>query len=86
MEDCAFLPLPEGMSIDQVQQSESQLTVIVISTSDSAPCPGCGCFSDHAHSRYQRTVKDLPCAGRRVVLRLSVRKFFCLTLTCQRKV
>jgi transposase len=86
MEECPFLPLPEGMSIDQVQQSESQLTVIVISTSGSAPCPGCGCFSEQIHSRYQRTVKDLPCAGRRVVLRLCVRKFFCLTLTCQRKV
>lgn len=86
MEESAFLPLPQGMSIEQVHQSESQLTVVVISTSASAPCPGCGCFSEHVHSRYQRTVKDLPCAGRRLVLRLCVRKFFCLTLTCQRKV
>lgn len=86
MEESAFLPLPEGMSIDQVHQSESQLTVVVISTSPSAPCPGCGSSSEHIHSRYQRTIKDLPCAGRCVVLRLCVRKFFCLTLTCQRKV
>ncbi len=86
MEESAFLPLPEGMSIDHVHQSESQLTVIVISTSASAPCPGCGNFSEHVHSRYQRTVKDLPCGGRCVVLRLCVRKFFCLTLTCPRKV
>src|SRR5579864_3152629 len=86
MEESAFLPLPEGMSIDHVHQSESQLTVVVISTSASAPCPGCGSFSEHVHSRYQRTVKDLPCGGRCVVLRLCVRKFFCLTLTCQRKV
>lgn len=86
MEESAFLPLPEGMSIDQVHQSESQLTVVVISTSASAPCPGCGSFSEHVHSRYQRTVKDLPCGGRCVVLRLCVRKFFCLTLTCPRKV
>ena len=86
MEETAFLPLPEGMSIDQVHQSESQLTVVVISTSASAACPGCGSFSEHVHSRYQRTVKDLPCGGRCVVLRLCVRKFFCLTLTCPRKV
>lgn len=86
MEESAFLPLPEGLTIDHVQQSDSQLTVVVIATSASAPCPGCGRFSEHVHSRYQRTVKDLPCGGRCVALRLCVRKFFCLTLTCQRKV
>ena len=86
MEESAFLPLPEGMSIDHVQQSDSQLTLVVSSTSASAPCPGCGRFSEHVHSRYQRTVKDLPCGGRCVLLRLCVRKFFCLTFTCQGKV
>jgi transposase len=86
MVECPFLPLPEGMSIDHVLQSESQITVVVISTSASARCPGCGCFSEHIHSRDPRTVKDLHRAGRRVVLRLCVHKFFCLTLTCRRKV
>jgi transposase len=86
MEASAFLPLPIGMVIEQVQQTETQLTVIVISTRPSALCPGCGCPSEHVHSQYRRTVHDVPCGGRRVVLRLCVRKFFCLTLTCQRKV
>src|SRR5947209_18562192 len=86
MEKSPFLPLPEGLLIEQVQQTESQLTVIVISTRASASCPGCGCPSEHIHSQYQRTVNDVPCAGRNVVLRLCVRKFFCLTPTCPRKV
>ncbi len=86
MEGSPFLPLPEGMIIDQVQMTEAQLTVIVISTQPSAPCPGCGCPSEHVHSQYQRTVNDVPCAGRNVVLRLCVRKFFCLQLCCPRKV
>src|SRR5207247_4420898 len=38
------------------------------------------------HCQYRRTVYDVPCAGRSVVLRLGVRKFFCRTGTCQRKV
>ncbi len=42
--------------------------------------------SDHVHSQYQRTVHDVPCGGRRVVLRLGVRKFFCREPSCQRKV
>ena len=76
MEGSPFLPLPEGMVIDQVQITKSQLTVMVISTQPEAACPGCGSLSDHVHSQYQRTV----------VLRLSVRKFFCLSLCCPRKV
>ncbi len=52
MEGSPFLPLPEGMVIDQVQMTETQLTVIVISTRPSPPCPGCGCLSEHVHSLH----------------------------------
>src|SRR5436305_8567357 len=86
MEGSPFLPLPEGMVIDQIEVTPSQLTVVVMSTQPSGQCPGCGCLSDHIHSQYQRTVHDVPCGGRNVVLRLSVRKFVCRTATCQRKV
>lgn len=86
MEGSPFLPLPEGMVIDQVQITKSQLTVMVISTQPEAACPGCGSLSEHVHSQYQRTVNDVPCGGKSVVLRLSVRKFFCLSLCCPRKV
>jgi transposase len=86
MEGSPFLPLPKGIVIDQVQITESQLTVSAISTQLEAACPGCGHPSVHVHSHYQRTVNDVPCGGRSVVLRLSVRKFFCRTATCPRKV
>jgi len=86
MERSPFLPLPEGMVIGQVEIAEAQLTVEVISTQPLARCPGCGSPSDHVHSQYQRTVHDVPCGGRRVILRLCVRKFFCRMPTCHRKV
>jgi transposase len=86
MERSPFLPLPEGMVIGQVEIAEAQLTVEVISTQPFARCPSCGSPSDHVHCQYQRTVHDVPCGGRRVVLRLSVRKFFCRVPTCHRKV
>src|SRR5207245_10668733 len=76
MERSPFLPLPEGMVIGQVEIAEAQLTVEVISTQPCARCPSCGSPSDHVHCQYQRTVHDVPCGGRRVVLRLCVRKFF----------
>jgi transposase len=86
MERSPFLPLPEGMVLGQIEFSETQLTVEVISTQPRARCPGCGNCSEAVHCQYQRTVHDVPCGGRKVVLRLKVRKFFCRTPTCPRKV
>src|SRR5260221_4087934 len=86
MERSPFLPLPEGMVIGQVEMTPTQLTVEVISTQPYAHCPGCGNPSDAVHCRYQRTVRDVPCGGRSVVLQLGVRKFVCRASTCQRKV
>ena len=86
MEKSPFLPLPEGMVIGQVEITAVQLTVEVISTQPFARCPECGSLSDHVHCQYQRTVHDVPCGGRNVVLRLGVRKFACWTATCPRKV
>src|SRR6266852_3029216 len=86
MERSPFLPLPEGMVIGQVEITAAQLTVEVISTQLFARCPTCGSLSDHVHGQYQRTVHDVPCGGRNVVLRLLVRKFACWTATCPCKV
>jgi transposase len=86
METSPFLPLPEGMGIGQVEITQTQLTVEVISTQPSARCPGCANLSESVHCHYQRTVHDVPCGGRKVVLRLCVRKFFCRNATCPRKV
>ena len=86
MERSPFLPLPEGMVIGQVEIAPTQLTVEVLSTQSCTPCPGCGTRSDAVHCQYQRTVHDVPCGGRKVVLRLRVRKFVCRNADCPRKV
>ena len=57
MEGSPFLPLPDGVLIDRVEQTDSQLTVTVISTRTEAACPGCGCPSEHVHSQYQSLVE-----------------------------
>jgi transposase len=86
MERSPFLPLPEGLVLGQVEIGEAQLTVEVISTQLCARCRDCGSLSDAVHWKSQRTVHDVPCGGRKVVLQLKVRKFFCRTATCPRKV
>src|SRR6266446_4482742 len=86
MESSPFLALPEGLVIGQVEITPTQLTVEVISAQPCARCPGCGNPSDSIHCQYQRTVHDVPCGGRRVMLRLCARKFVCRVPTCPRKV
>src|SRR5947208_12602773 len=54
MERSPFLPLPEGMVIGQVEITQTQLTVEVISTQPYAHCPGCGNSSDAVHCQYRR--------------------------------
>jgi hypothetical protein len=47
--------------------------------------PGCGQVSGRVHSRYERRVADAAVAGRRVAIRLCVRRFFCIETGCQAK-
>ena len=47
-------------------------------------CPYCGHVSSQVHSRYLRTIQDLSILGKRVVLHLEVRKFFCHNDDCCR--
>src|SRR5260370_41223788 len=84
IERSPFLPLPEGLVLGQVEISEAQLTVEVISTHPCARCPGCETLSDTVHCQYQRLVHDVPCGGRRVRLRLTVPKFFGRLSSCPR--
>jgi zinc-finger of transposase IS204/IS1001/IS1096/IS1165 len=81
-----FLPLPEGLVIVSLCETEAQLMVHVACRSPTACCPLCQLPSDRIHGRYGRTVADLPCAGRRVILALTVRKFVCCTPTCPRQI
>jgi transposase len=48
-------------------------------------CPDCGTASASCHSRYDRTLSDLPVSGAVVQLQLSVRRFRCSHAQCPRK-
>lgn len=81
-----FLPLPDGLVITSLFATEPQLVVHVACRLPTACCPLCQFPSDRIHGHYARTVADLPCAGRRVILALTVRKFVCRTPTCPRQI
>ena len=81
-----FFPLPKHLALTSVSTTETHLVVHVACTSLTACCPLCQQPSDRIHGHYGRTVADLPCAGRRVMLALRVRKFVCRTSTCPQQI
>ncbi len=82
----SILHLPAGITIASVHPSATDLVVRVACHAPSMPCPECHQPSARIHGNYQRTVADLPCAGRNVILALTVRKFVCSTPICPRKI
>jgi transposase len=86
MQTPQFFPLGEGVELTQMERQENQLVLHVTATSSTALCPLCTQPATRLHSRYRRAVKELPCAGQQVQLILHVRKFFCDTPDCVRKV
>jgi len=66
--------------------TEQRLTLKVISVQPEACCSVCHAATRRIHSRYQRTLQDLPCSSYAVTLVLQVRKFFCTNPTCERRI
>lgn len=79
-----LVPAHSSLAVQDIQVDET-LTVMLHSTESAGTCSGCGSPSTHIHSRYYRTLSDLPMSGRRVRLRVQVRRFFCPNLACPLK-
>jgi transposase len=86
MEGTSLFDLPEGMQVSQIHITEHGLVVEVVATSPTSRCPACLAISDSIHCHYRRVLRDVPCAGRRVQLWVTVRKFTCRNPLCERKV
>lgn len=89
MMDQRFRPaslVPAGLIVDDVA-IESDLVVVRVRIPVAAcRCPDCGAISQRRLSRYRRRAKDLPLGGRRVELRVLVRRFRCDGVLCGRQI
>jgi transposase len=77
MEPLPFLPDVPGLLVEQVISGDDALTLVVRLITPALPCPSCGQLATRIHSRYRRTLHDLPVSGRTVRLSLQIRRFFC---------
>jgi transposase len=75
-----------GLRLDDLVLTPSTAVALLVSTSSSAACLRYGTPSDSVHSRYRRTVADLPCQDRPVALRLLVRRFRYVNPSCPRAI
>src|SRR5258706_9391063 len=78
--------LPDGLFISSVRTTMTDLVVHIACRHSCAACPVCQQPSERVPGHYGRTVADLPCARRRVILALTVRKFVCGTPACPRQI
>lgn len=66
---------------DVVDQGE--LIVVRARTPDgTVACPTCGADTERVHGYHERTVADVPIDGRRVVVRVRIRRLVCPTQGC----
>jgi transposase len=75
-----------GLSALVIEGVEDAGEVIVVRarTRDGAvACPGCGSETARVHGYYERTAADVPVDGRRVVVRVRVRRMRCPALGCR---
>jgi transposase len=82
----ATLALPEELEITEIETIDDVFTITAHCTRKYPCCPLCGTPAQRFHSHYIRRITDLPSSGKRVCLRVLVRKCFCDVSTCVRKI
>jgi transposase len=69
--------VPDGLHVDELMLDPSGLLLVARTTAAQGVCPACGQRSSRVHSRYWRTLQDLPWQDRTVMWRVEVRRFRC---------
>jgi transposase len=81
-----FVLDPRRLHLLSLSADPVRITLHMRTCSDTAACPQCGHRSARIHSRYCRTLADLPWAGIAARIRLWSRRFFCDTPDCPRRI
>lgn len=75
-----------GLIVESADEEKRVMVVSERSAAERRQCPRCGRSSGRVHSRYVRIIADLPCAGKKVRLRLTARRFVCEATSCQQRI
>ncbi len=81
-----FCPSTADLHIEQLGVADGLITITLVGRRPEVPCSACGTVARRVHSRYPRTLADLPWQGTRVQLAVTVRRFFCDATGCERRI
>lgn len=80
------LPCPDSVAIHRLAASDTHFVIELTACRGEVPCSDCAHLTHRLHSRYCRTLADLPLQDKTVSLILHTRKFFCTNLACKTRV
>src|SRR5262245_47117004 len=81
-----LLPDATAVRLDSVDTDADGIVLTLTMVSASVLCPQCQQPATKVHSRYVRTLADLPQVTLSAQLRLTVRKCFCRNPACSRRI
>ena len=83
-----LLPDPASVRLEtwSFEPAPASITVTLRSRPCRMACPLCGKRSGRTHSRYERTLADLPWGEHAITIKLGARRMFCDNASCDRRV
>ena len=74
-----------ALVIEDVEDAGDMIVVRAATRDEPVPCPDCGTQTARVHGYYDRTAADVPVDGRRVIVKMRVRRMRCPVLGCRRQ-
>lgn len=81
-----LFPHLRAFRLDAMQVGADAITIDLQAMRRSARCPLCYTRATRVQSSYARTMRDLPCGGLPLILRVRVRRFVCANDDCPRRI
>ena len=78
--------VPQGLAVESAVVEGSSTIITVRAVAAAGRCPTCGSSTRRVHSRYFKTVLDLPLSGKVVRLLITARRFRCNVAGCPRQI
>ena len=72
-----------ALVIDDVEDAGEAVVVRAGTRGGAVACPGCGAETSRVHGYHERTAADVPVDGRRVLVKVRVRRMRCPALGCE---
>lgn len=74
-----------ALSIEGVEDAGDVIVIRASTRGDVVACPGCGTPTGRVHAFHERVCADVPVDGRRVLVRLRIRRMRCPVTECARR-